>query len=204
MQPHSLMGQFSLGLCTTAAWYTASKAQIPSTCTAPSSKFSRCPSRKRRERSEPALLITIYIDESGSGVSSSCHGRRSPTRARASAVGAHKNVGPLRATSGFVVTVMLPIRLNVSSDPTRTPRHVRFSAACGDQADIQSAKCERLRFMSTRSSSLSAIRGPNCCDGSRLLQKPIISDFPIVIDVLVAGPNSRAPRRLNKGKTGSK
>ena len=66
-------------------------------------------------------------------------------------------MGPLRATSGFVVTVMLPIRLNVSSDPTRTPRHVRFSAACGDQADIQSAKCERLRFMSTRSSSLSAI-----------------------------------------------
>src|SRR3982074_3240456 len=37
-------------------------------------------------------------------------------------------------------------------DPTRTSRHVRFFAACGDQADIQSAKCEWLRFMITRPS----------------------------------------------------
>jgi hypothetical protein len=38
---------------------------------------------------------------------------------------------------------------NFSSLP-RPSRHVRFSAACGDQADIQSAKYERLRFISTR------------------------------------------------------
>jgi large subunit ribosomal protein L35 len=50
-----------------------------------------------------------------------------------------------------------PTWLSRAASARRPSWHVRFSAAGRDQADIQSAKCQRLRFLSTRPSSLSAV-----------------------------------------------